>query len=104
MLSNRTLCRTLDKTITNLELELAAARVAQESILNGAPLAETLKATETTAPRKYLMVIGINTAFSSHRRRDSVRATWMPQGSTSTFIFFLLHDNLLHLIIKFFLC
>ncbi|CAL9090441.1 unnamed protein product [Musa textilis] len=72
--------QTLDKTISNLELELAAARAAQESILNGAPLAETLKATETTAPRKYLMVIGINTAFSSRRRRDSVRATWMPQG------------------------
>ncbi|KAI8009001.1 putative beta-1,3-galactosyltransferase 2 [Camellia lanceoleosa] len=30
--------------------------------------------------RKYLMVIGINTAFSSRKRRDSVRATWMPQG------------------------
>ncbi|CAN6481623.1 unnamed protein product [Victoria cruziana] len=26
------------------------------------------------------MVIGINTAFSSRKRRDSVRATWMPQG------------------------
>ncbi|KAJ8514088.1 hypothetical protein OPV22_004522 [Ensete ventricosum] len=72
--------RTLDKTISNLELELAAARAAQESILNGAPLFETLKVTETTAPRKYLMVVGINTAFSSRRRRDSVRATWMPQG------------------------
>jgi hypothetical protein len=28
------------------------------------------------------MVIGINTAFSSRKRRDSVRATWMPQGIT----------------------
>ncbi|RZS00594.1 hypothetical protein BHM03_00030327, partial [Ensete ventricosum] len=37
--------RTLDKTISNLELELAAARAAQESILNGAPLFETLKRT-----------------------------------------------------------
>ncbi|RWV94711.1 hypothetical protein GW17_00042725, partial [Ensete ventricosum] len=34
-----------DKTISNLELELAAARAAQESILNGAPLFETLKRT-----------------------------------------------------------
>ncbi|WOK99723.1 hypothetical protein Cni_G08435 [Canna indica] len=72
--------QTLDKTIADLELELATARAAQESILNGAPLAETLKATESTGRRKYLMVIGINTAFSSRRRRDSVRATWMPQG------------------------
>ncbi|CAK9174020.1 unnamed protein product, partial [Ilex paraguariensis] len=26
------------------------------------------------------MVIGINTTFSSQKRRDSVRATWVPQG------------------------
>jgi hypothetical protein len=25
-------------------------------------------------------VIGINTAFSSKKRRDSVRQTWMPTG------------------------
>ena len=61
-------------------MELAAARATQESILNGAPLSETLKAVEATGRRKYLMVVGINTAFSSRRRRDSVRATWMPQG------------------------
>lgn len=61
-------------------MELAAARATQESIVSGAPLSETLKATESRARRKYLMVIGINTAFSSRRRRDSVRATWMPQG------------------------
>ncbi|GMI77160.1 hypothetical protein like AT1G77810 [Hibiscus trionum] len=30
--------------------------------------------------KKVFMVIGINTAFSSRRRRDSVRETWMPQG------------------------
>lgn len=74
------LCRTLDKTISNLEVELAAARAAQGSILASAPPTETLKPTGTTGPRKYLMVVGINTAFSSRRRRDSVRATWMPQG------------------------
>lgn len=64
-------------------MELSAARAAQESILNGAPVSETLKATESAGRRRYLMVIGINTAFSSRRRRDSVRATWMPQGSLS---------------------
>ncbi|XP_042373327.1 probable beta-1,3-galactosyltransferase 2 isoform X2 [Zingiber officinale] len=72
--------QTLDKTISDLEMELSAARAAQESILNGAPVSETLKATESAGRRKYLMVMGINTAFSSRRRRDSVRATWMPQG------------------------
>ncbi|KNA05192.1 hypothetical protein SOVF_192660 [Spinacia oleracea] len=30
--------------------------------------------------QKAFIVIGINTAFSSKRRRESVRETWMPQG------------------------
>uniref|UniRef100_A0A6N2MY47 Hexosyltransferase n=1 Tax=Salix viminalis TaxID=40686 RepID=A0A6N2MY47_SALVM len=72
--------QTLDKTISNLEMELAAARATQESILSGSPLSEGLKRTGSSGKRRYLMVIGINTAFSSRKRRDSVRATWMPQG------------------------
>uniref|UniRef100_A0A0E0NXH5 Hexosyltransferase n=2 Tax=Oryza TaxID=4527 RepID=A0A0E0NXH5_ORYRU len=67
--------RALDKTISNLEMELASAKASQEeSELNGAPLSES------TGKRRYFMVIGINTAFSSRKRRDSLRATWMPQG------------------------
>ncbi|KAK6772945.1 hypothetical protein RDI58_028183 [Solanum bulbocastanum] len=31
--------------------------------------------------RKPFVVIGINTAFSGRRRRDSIRETWMPQGT-----------------------
>ncbi|XP_074320256.1 putative beta-1,3-galactosyltransferase 2 [Silene latifolia] len=65
---------TLDKTISNLEMELAAARATQESIMEGSPVSES------RGKRKYLVVVGINTAFSSRKRRDSVRATWMPQG------------------------
>ena len=30
------------------------------------------------------VVVGINTAFSSKKRRDSVRETWMPQGTQPT--------------------
>ncbi|KAF5778977.1 putative glycosyl transferase, family 31 [Helianthus annuus] len=30
--------------------------------------------------KKVFLVIGIYTAFSSRRRRDSVRETWMPTG------------------------
>jgi len=74
-------CRTLDKTISNLEMELAAAKAAQESIRSGAPVAEDIKMSESSGRRRYLMVVGINTAFSSRKRRDSVRETWMPQGS-----------------------
>ncbi|OIT08345.1 PREDICTED: probable beta-1,3-galactosyltransferase 2 isoform X2 [Nicotiana attenuata] len=72
--------QTLDKTISNLEMELAAARALQDSIMSGSPITQDLKIPELTKKRKYLMVIGINTAFSSRKRRDSVRATWMPQG------------------------
>lgn len=73
-------CRTLDKTISNLEMELAAARALQDSILTGSPISDDLRLPEPVKKRKYLMVVGINTAFSSRKRRDSVRATWMPQG------------------------
>lgn len=66
--------QTLDKTISNLEMELAAARATQESIMDGSPVSKS------SGKRKYLMVVGINTAFSSRKRRDSVRATWMPTG------------------------
>ncbi|KAM0952234.1 putative galactosylxylosylprotein 3-beta-galactosyltransferase [Dioscorea sansibarensis] len=72
--------QTLDKTITDLEMELAAARAAQESILSGSPVSENVKVTGSSGRKKYFMVIGINTAFSSRKRRDSVRGTWMPQG------------------------
>ncbi|KAK4437372.1 putative beta-1,3-galactosyltransferase 2 [Sesamum alatum] len=72
--------QTLDKTISNLEMELAAAKAAQESILSGSPTSETAENKDSMEKKKYFMVIGINTAFSSRKRRDSVRATWMPQG------------------------
>ncbi|KAL8136224.1 hypothetical protein AgCh_010717 [Apium graveolens] len=71
--------QSLDKTISNLEMELAAARAVQDSILTGIPVSGELSVTESTKRRKYLMVIGINTAFSSRKRKDSVRATWMQQ-------------------------
>lgn len=72
--------QTLEKTISNLEMELAAAKSAQESILNGAPISGDVEKGDSPKKRKYFMVVGINTAFSSRKRRDSVRATWMPQG------------------------
>ena len=47
---------------------------------------EDYKASESTGRRKYLMVIGINTAFSSRKRRDSIRNTWMPKGFFSYWV------------------
>ncbi|CAN8247693.1 unnamed protein product [Cochlearia groenlandica] len=70
--------QTLDKTISNLEMELAAARSAQG---NGAPVSNDMEKKQMPGKGRYLMVVGINTAFSSRRRRDSIRTTWMPQGS-----------------------
>ena len=54
-------------------MKLAAAKAKQKSLLSG-------DAASGNAKRKYFMIIGINTAFSSLKRRDSVRATWMLQG------------------------
>ena len=58
------ICRTLARSISDLETKLAAVTTDHEP----------------TSKRKYLVVVGINTAFTSRKRRDSVRATWMPQG------------------------
>ncbi|XP_038726381.1 probable beta-1,3-galactosyltransferase 2 [Tripterygium wilfordii] len=62
----------VDKSISNLEMEYLAAGRAAHSV----------NIIESSRRRKYLMVIGIITSFSSRERRDSIRATWMPQGDT----------------------
>ncbi|XP_011097092.1 beta-1,3-galactosyltransferase 7-like [Sesamum indicum] len=37
---------------------------------------------DTMIRKKAFMVVGINTAFSSRKRRDSIRETWMPTGKS----------------------
>jgi beta-1,3-galactosyltransferase 1/2/3/4/5/7/8 len=60
-------------------MELAAKRSSQE--LNGNNGGGSPLTSVGDQPRKKaFVVIGINTAFSSRKRRDSVRQTWMPQG------------------------
>ncbi|KAK9292202.1 hypothetical protein L1049_020164 [Liquidambar formosana] len=72
--------RSLDKTISTLQMELAATQSSLEiGSLDGLPSIST--SSHVRLPRKKaFVVIGINTAFSSRKRRDSVRETWMPQG------------------------
>ncbi|GMN49890.1 hypothetical protein TIFTF001_019045 [Ficus carica] len=70
----------LNKTVSDLEMKLAAAKAVRESVHNSDPVSGNSKSVESTSKRKYFMVIGISTAFSSRKRRDSVRMTWMPQG------------------------
>ncbi|KAJ7946294.1 Hexosyltransferase [Quillaja saponaria] len=67
------------KTISTSEMKLIYSKTEHESILNGTAASGTAKTVQSTSKRKYFMVIGINTAFSSRKRRDSVRATWMPE-------------------------
>ncbi|XP_020591980.1 probable beta-1,3-galactosyltransferase 8 isoform X2 [Phalaenopsis equestris] len=62
--------QSLEKSISSLEMEVAVARTSKTW---GPPSSGGLK--------KAFVFIGINTAFSSNRRRQSIRETWMPKGS-----------------------
>ncbi|KAF5740275.1 beta-1 3-galactosyltransferase 7 isoform X1 [Tripterygium wilfordii] len=67
--------RSLDKAVSTLQ-KLATSRNSQEiQSLEGSALSR-----EGPPRQKVFVVIGINTAFSSRKRRDSVRETWMPRG------------------------
>lgn len=69
--------RSLDKTIRTLRMEVAASRTPGE--MQKLDDSATNSSSSHARP-KVFAVIGINTAFSSRKRRDSVRETWMPQG------------------------
>ncbi|KAG5019008.1 hypothetical protein AAZX31_06G103300 [Glycine max] len=69
----------LDKQVSMLQMELAAARSSRESGISDSNSSTTTSG-EGAPKKKAFIVIGINTAFSSRKRRDSVRETWMPQG------------------------
>uniref|UniRef100_A0A2N9EDM7 Hexosyltransferase n=1 Tax=Fagus sylvatica TaxID=28930 RepID=A0A2N9EDM7_FAGSY len=69
--------QSLDKTISTLEIELGVARTSQTS--RQVPLEKASNSNHSL--QKAFVVIGINTAFSSKKRRDSVRETWMPKGA-----------------------
>ncbi|KAJ4703904.1 Hexosyltransferase [Melia azedarach] len=68
-----------DKRIADLKKKIAAARAKGNSMSDSHPIKGNSKTSVSMSKKKYLMVVGINTAFSSRKRRDSVRATWMPQ-------------------------
>uniref|UniRef100_A0A0D9WGS6 RRM domain-containing protein n=1 Tax=Leersia perrieri TaxID=77586 RepID=A0A0D9WGS6_9ORYZ len=67
--------QSLDKSVSSLEMELAVERAKQ----NGG-LGASVPSKGGRRPPKAFVVIGINTAFSSKRRRDSLRDTWVPRG------------------------
>lgn len=61
------------------ELQLSRSSDNVESLGNLSATADDNSDGSRTR-KKAFMVIGINTAFSSRKRRDSVRQTWLPQG------------------------
>uniref|UniRef100_J3L6D6 DUF4094 domain-containing protein n=1 Tax=Oryza brachyantha TaxID=4533 RepID=J3L6D6_ORYBR len=65
--------QSLDKAVSSLEIELAVERARSSAAGAGA-------AVSSMVPQKAFVVIGINTAFSSKKRRDSLRDTWVPRG------------------------
>lgn len=71
--------RSLDKSVSMLQMELAASRSSKELVHPREP-SKVPTTPNGKSKKKVFVVIGINTAFSSRRRRDSVRETWMPQG------------------------
>ncbi|MED6167245.1 putative beta-1,3-galactosyltransferase 8 [Stylosanthes scabra] len=71
--------KSLDKAVSTLEMELTAARTSQSS--SGQQLTRQHGSSSSSNLQKAFVVIGINTAFSSKKRRDSIRETWLPKGS-----------------------
>ncbi|MCO5587715.1 hypothetical protein L7F22_041666 [Adiantum nelumboides] len=64
-------------SISDGEMELEAWRPSPDEFR----IPEVLDSNNSPSQRKKVfVVIGINTAFSSRKRRDSVRQTWMPRG------------------------
>ncbi|KAL5558318.1 hypothetical protein UlMin_034529 [Ulmus minor] len=73
--------QSLDKQMAMIQMELAAARSSREmGGLSDNLVTNSALAKDGPPRQKAFIVIGINTAFSSRKRRDSVRETWMPQG------------------------
>ncbi|CAL1351999.1 unnamed protein product [Linum trigynum] len=93
--------KSLETTMSSLEMELAVARTRQQEPaaargqvthnVNARNSSNSKINDSSTMPgvvgvglglelQKAFVVIGINTAFSSRKRRESVRETWMPKG------------------------
>lgn len=74
----RSAIMTLDNTISSLEMQLAAARSSKAD--EELPSFYSANVEEVKERPKVFFVMGIITAFSSRKRRDSIRETWMPRS------------------------
>ncbi|GJM92391.1 hypothetical protein PR202_ga08864 [Eleusine coracana subsp. coracana] len=66
--------QSLNKAVSTLEMELAVERAWNTGTGTAAVVSSN------KPPQKAFVVIGINTAFTSKKRRDSLRETWVPRG------------------------
>ncbi|MBA0616080.1 hypothetical protein Godav_016158 [Gossypium davidsonii] len=71
---------TLDKTVSSLERQLAAARAAKADTEEGSPMVTKSGTKDLNESRRVFFVMGIITALRNRKRRNSIRETWMPQG------------------------
>ncbi|XP_016670858.1 beta-1,6-galactosyltransferase GALT31A isoform X2 [Gossypium hirsutum] len=76
----RDVINTLDKTISSLERQLAAARAAKADTEEGSPMVTKSGTKDLNESRRVFFVMGIITALRNRKRRNSIRETWMPQG------------------------
>ncbi|KAK8916011.1 putative beta-1,3-galactosyltransferase 6 [Platanthera zijinensis] len=70
----------LDKDISNIEMQLAVARAAKERDDKSFQNDMSSHGRPSNKRPEVFFVMGIMTAFSSRKRRDSIRDTWRPQG------------------------
>ncbi|KHG30400.1 putative beta-1,3-galactosyltransferase 6 -like protein [Gossypium arboreum] len=76
----RDVINTLDKTISSLERQLAAARAAKADTEEGSPMVTKSGTKDLNERQRVFFVMGIITALRNIKRRNSIRETWMPQG------------------------
>ncbi|KAK6128403.1 hypothetical protein DH2020_037879 [Rehmannia glutinosa] len=70
----------LDSSVAKLRMELPSNKKSRKIGNFDNSTSNSTKTDNSETGKKVFMVIGINTAFSSRKRRDSVRETWMPRG------------------------
>ncbi|KAL4586625.1 hypothetical protein LXL04_011265 [Taraxacum kok-saghyz] len=72
--------KSLENSLSELRLELPHNQSSFEEVKDDNLHSNKTNEDKSGRRTKAFMVIGINTAFSSRRRRDSIRETWMPRG------------------------
>ncbi|KAJ0454055.1 putative galactosylxylosylprotein 3-beta-galactosyltransferase [Helianthus annuus] len=80
LFDSSTSIRSLESSISELRSELSNNQSSSEEVTRDDLHAHKTDGDTSESRKKVFMVIGINTAFSSRRRRDSIRETWMPRG------------------------